>query len=294
MSERKRVIITGISSELMQSFVALIDPKKYEVIGISRNPEGIHMPGVQIVRGDILAIEELGPIFKDCEIVVHAAAITHSFSETPYYDVNLQATKDLVDLSLNTGVNKFVFISSRAAGEKSGAYGRSKILAETYIQEKIQDWLILRPSEIFGGDKKEGIDKLIRDALQKKIVSCPVGIRSKLYPLHIKDAAELMYRYGFDEETDNKVYTINGPSAYSFRDIIQAVGKAAGKRHIILPLPRILLFFARWIIKLFSLNLGFVPDQVDRLYSEKEHEKINYKFFTLEDYLEESLKSIKQ
>ena len=102
-----------------------------------------------------------------------------------------------------------------------------------------------------------------------------------------------MHRYGFDEESEKRVLTINGPSAYSFRDIIQTVGKAAGKKHIILPFPRILLFSARWIVKLFSLDFGFVPDQVDRLYSEKEHEKINYKFITLEDYLVESLKSVK-
>ena len=126
---KRKVVITGISSPIIQKLTARIDLSEYEVIGISRNPSFV-LDNVQIVNADIRVIQQYAHHLQNCYMVIHGAAITHSKSEKAYYDINLDATVALVAEAKKLSVTRFVFISSNTAGTKSGAYGVSKLLAE--------------------------------------------------------------------------------------------------------------------------------------------------------------------
>ena len=118
-------------------------------------------------------------------IIIHAAAVTHSFGNDAYYHVNLDATKKLVDIAKQDKAKKIIFISSNTAGYQSGTYGLTKLMSEEYIQQNLNHWTILRLAEIYGGGKKEGIEKLIENVLTKSFVLCPVGVPTKVLSQYI-------------------------------------------------------------------------------------------------------------
>ena len=71
-------------------------------------------------------------------------------------------------------------ISSRAAVKGAGAYGESKLAAEEYVRDRFADHLIIRPAEVFGVERGEGVEKLIRDGIRKRIHVYPAGVPTPL------------------------------------------------------------------------------------------------------------------
>ena len=270
---KKNILITGITSEILQKLCLKIDKDKFEIFGVTRDKIKLeNRENISVFEGDLTDEKFIDRIFleKKFDMIIHGAAITHSFDEKKYFEINFNATKFLVDsVKKNTAACKFVFISSRTAGLKSGGYGLSKLRAEEYIKANIENWLILRPAEIFGAAKNEGIDKLIKDASTKKIMLCPSNLKSKLYPLHIDDAVNIMFEYIFIRQLQNQTLTINGNNGYTYIELAKIISKKNNNRLLIIPMPKPLMFLIKYLLIIFKIKNILVPDQIDRLYSEK-------------------------
>jgi len=122
------------------------------------------------------------PNFESADIVIHLAGKAHDLKKVSnaqeYYDVNFELTKKLYDAFLHSDAKKFIFISSVKAAadsvngiltedivpEPKTDYGKSKLLAEQYIQNQPlpagKSYLILRPCMIHGPGNKGNLNLL--------------------------------------------------------------------------------------------------------------------------------------
>jgi nucleoside-diphosphate-sugar epimerase len=286
---KKKIVITGISSAIVKKMTEQLDLSKYDIVGITRNLSNVSLSGIKIIKGDLLNMMDYSTLLNDCYMIIHGAAITHSRKEKEYFKINLDATKKLVDAAKKYNVERFIFVSSNTAGKTSGTYGLTKFLAENYIKKKCNNWIIFRISEVYGGNKGEGIEKLLSDILTNSIVLCPTNVPSKLCPIHIKDVAQQMLHHTFLRERLNITLMINGPKAYSYSEIID-LGKKKSKRKVkVIYLSKRFMFFVKWIVKKCPFNIGIVPDQVDRLYSVKDIRPNENTLIKLEDYIDKLL-----
>jgi len=284
MNIKKKIFITGASSELMKKLILFINKKNFEIFCLSRKNSERTENGISLVKGDIQNIHLFKKELKSCDIIIHAAAITHSSDKERYFDINLEATKELVDIAVEFKIKKFIFISSRAAGLKSGSYGKSKILAEEYIKQTLNNWLIFRPSEIFGGSKNEGIQKLFSDIKTKKNIICPLST-PKLFPVFIDDTTQIIYDFSFNKKIINKIITVNGKEGYTYKELVKLTTKIFQKKNRIIPIPKFIILFMQIILETFHLNIGIAPDQISRLYGKKGTENLSYNLIGVEDYL---------
>jgi len=258
----------------MQKLATSIDLLRFDVLGITRNPSSVQLPGIDIVKGDILAIHKFEHYFEGCYMIIHGAAITHTRKEQDYYKINLEATKNLVEVAKINNIDRFVFISSNTAGMESGAYGLTKLLAEEHIKKKLSNRTILRLSEVFGDNKNEGIEKLIQSVLAKPFVICPTEIPCKFYPIHVNEVIGLLHHRIFNNDYLNKISVINGAEGFTYAQVIE-LAKSISKRKVrVLFLNRKAMFFIRFLARLSPINFGLVPDQIDRLYTKK-HVEVN-------------------
>jgi len=267
---KKKIFITGISSQIIQATLAHIDFAEHEIYGLTRNPEKVSITkNVTVVKGDIMNIETFRFFLKDCNFIIHAAAVTHSLNEKDYFEVNLEATKNLIDLANKTGVSNFIYISSNTAGEHSGAYGKSKFLAENYIKNNFENWLILRPAEVYGSGKKEGIEKFVSGVINSPLALYPAGVPDKLYPVHLDDVARIFFEVIFVEKITNEQITICGPGGFSFPELFQLI-KTYKRKHIYpISISKNLMFLIEKISRKIPFYMGIMPDQIPRLYSRK-------------------------
>lgn len=289
METLKHVFVTGASSELMQEVLKMLDDSKYSVSGLTRNPKPNASDKVSWVVGEINKPESYKDEVAKADIIIHAAAITHSKAPSPYFKINVEGTQILINAIPKGKDPLFVFISSRVAGEESGAYGISKLRAEEEVK-KLNSWIIIRPSEVFGGSKAEGIEKTIQSAIDGGVQLCPVGVESKMFPIHLKDTADGIFKAAFQDSLKNQTLTLNGRSGYSFYELLKLIENLSGNKMTIISVPKWFLILVGFLAKVLPFDIGFVPDQVPRLYSSKTHGPGSEETVTLESYIRELLK----
>jgi FlaA1/EpsC-like NDP-sugar epimerase len=152
----KVILVTGAAGSIGSGLVRQIgnyEPKNIILLDQAESAlydlqQDLHAKGTvfpfEIVIGDIRNYDRLKRVFDfyQPEYVFHAAAYKHVplMENNPSEAVltNVKGTKNLVDLSLEFGVHKFVMISTDKAVNPTNVMGASKRVAEIYAQTKNQ------------------------------------------------------------------------------------------------------------------------------------------------------------
>lgn len=173
------ILVTGGTGFLGAHIIKELVEKKYSVRAIRRSsktpffiPETIWNK-VEWVDGDILDVLSLEKAMEGVDAVIHSAAIV-SFNKKErkqMYNVNVNGTANMVNISLEKNIPRFVYISSVAAlGRTAGGgnvneekkweennvnthYAKSKYKSELEVWRAIGEGLnavILNPSTILG------------------------------------------------------------------------------------------------------------------------------------------------
>ena len=202
------------------------------------------------------------------DLVIHFAGVTHASDEEQYWKINLEGTVRLAEAVRRNGCRRFVYISTRCATRRSGAYGESKLAAEQELQKL--DWeslLIIRPAEIYGADSNEGIDRMLATGRRWRVVPALFGEANLLFaPMHVDDfttfAAELIQEH----DKGLRIETMCGPEDLSGVDLATRISKY----YRAVPLPMWWPAVALGLKVLHKIGIGIVkPDQLTRLTSKK-------------------------
>ncbi len=215
-----------------------------------------HLQGyeVQYVSPDFSNMASIRELLeeKQYDYVIHAAGITKAFSDEEYNSINAGYTKELALAvkSANAPLSKFVFISSLAAlgpiaYEAQGpileesepkpvtGYGRSKLLAEQYLQQiEGLPLITLRPTAVYGPRDK---DIFIMFKLISRGFEPYIGRKQQRFSfLYVKDLAKATIEAltspstGTYNLSDGNVY-----DRYALADITKRLlGKNTWKLHV--------------------------------------------------------------
>ena len=87
--------------------------KAYNDIVYQEVIEMLKNKGAEIFYGNLYNIESYKNILEGVDTIFHVAGIAYPYYGLPnkiYFDINTKATKELVKISENKGVKKFVYI----------------------------------------------------------------------------------------------------------------------------------------------------------------------------------------
>ena len=180
------ILVTGATGFLGSYLLQELIEHQYRVRALCRKqkslpwiPEEI-VSKVEWVEGDVLDVVSLEDALKDVDAVIHSAAVVsfHPAERKRMYQVNVEGTANVVNLSLEAGVRRIIHISSVAALGRTESeswvseaskwednavqthYARSKFKAELHVWRGFAEGLeglILNPSTILGhGDWNSG------------------------------------------------------------------------------------------------------------------------------------------
>lgn len=148
----KTILVTGAAGSIGSDIVKQLprfNPKKLILLDQAETP--LHSmslilnkeyPNINYEKiiADVRNCKRLEYVFETYkpEVVFHGAAYKHvpMMESNPIeaLDVNFRGTKNLVDLSLKYGVDRFVFVSTDKAVNPTNIMGASKRSAEIYVQ----------------------------------------------------------------------------------------------------------------------------------------------------------------
>jgi NADH dehydrogenase len=162
------------------------------------------------------------------ETFTHAAAVANTLT--------------LFDAARRAGVKRIVHISITNPSEDSPLeYFSGKARFERALRECGIPYAILRPTVIFG--KEEILFNNIAWMLRHSPVFGVFGDGSyRLQPVYVDDLAALAVEYGGKD--GNFVINAVGPETFTYRELVETIADAIGKRRLIIPLPPCLGYLA--------------------------------------------------
>lgn len=266
----KHILLTGGTGAIGSRLAAALTRRGYQLTILShRKLEFDDEEKPQYVQADITDARALADALRvvSFDVVIHLAGVTHAHDNERYFEVNTEGTKNVLAACEEKTISRFIYISSRVAGEHAGAYARSKLFAEEAVRNSNFPWVIVRPSEVYGGDAREAISSLI--TIMKRWHVAPIigSGEYRVAPVWVEDVVNAIVS-SVERGHPRKTYTLCGPQEYTYTAMIDMIKNSLNTSVFKLHLP--VSFFR--ILALVSRLCGsriFVADQIERLISDK-------------------------
>lgn len=233
--------------------------------------------GLEIVLGDLRNYSDVERAMKDVEIVYHIAALfrQEGLSRKVFWDTNVLATMHLVNLSISSGVKKFVHcstvgvhgeIKNPPACENSpfapgDHYQKTKLEGERVVWEKINEGkllgVIFRPAGIYGpGDMR--FFKLFKAIAQKRFVM--IGKCNVYYHFtYIDDLIDGILLCGTRQEALGNIFIIAGSTYITLKDLFLTIAETLNVSIPRLYIPVLPVYWAGWLCEKIFKPLGLEP-----------------------------------
>ena len=179
------------------------------------------------------------------------------------YAQAVENTKILFDAATRAGVERIIHISITNPSEKSHLeYFRGKGELEEYLKQSPLSYAILRPAVLFG--KEDILVNNIAWTLRRFPV---FGVFSdgqyKLQPIYVDDLAALAVQQG--EKRDNVIIDAIGPETFTYRSLIQEIGRIIGKNRPIIPMPPFIGYGIGWLLGKIVNDVMITKDEIEGL-----------------------------
>jgi uncharacterized protein YbjT (DUF2867 family) len=155
-------------------------------------------------------------------------------------------TLALFEAARATGVRRVVHVSITNPSEDSELeYFRGKARLERALIQSGLSYAILRPAVLFG--KEDILINNIAWSLRRFPVLAVFGDgQYRLQPIHVDDLAKLAVEQG--QEKDNCIIDAIGPETFTYRELVQAIAAAIGKRPVVVGVPPVVGYLAGLLI----------------------------------------------
>lgn len=237
------IAVTGGTGFVGQALLDLAAREAVAVQALARKPQA-DRPGVTWVSGGLDDRAALARLMRGAEAVIHVAGVVNAPDVAEFEAGNVAGTLNVIEAALAAGVPRLIFVSSLSAREPQlSAYGASKARAERLVKASGLDWTIVRPPAIFGPRDREMFE-LFR-AARWGVVPVPKGGRASL--IHVDDLVRLLLALlpGSEMVTSCTFEPDDArPLGWSNDDMARAIGRAVGRRPLVLHLSRGMLEWA--------------------------------------------------
>jgi nucleoside-diphosphate-sugar epimerase len=196
-----KALLTGGTGLVGSSVASELARQGRDVRALVRSVEhgkAVLPPGCELIEGDVTDIESLRRAVQDCSVVYHVAALPEQWLADPsaFNRVNVGGTRNMIDVSLEHGLDKFVYTSTIDVFELSAEgrvdenrldpnprgthYQRSKQKADRAVAAALERGLpavFLHPSGVYGPGPSRSpmINDSIVKFLQGKTPLLPPG-----------------------------------------------------------------------------------------------------------------------
>lgn len=247
-----RILVTGASGFIGSRLALYARQQNYDVIatGLARTPaerariDELVTSGVCVHDCDLRDATALAGLLTGCDVVVHLAAAQHEANvpDAYFFDVNVNATRSLLNACVEAGIKRFVYASTIGvygeAGEHAlteespidprNAYGRSKAAAEQVVHEfsKSIPGVIIRISETYGPSDHRLL-KLFKSVAAGMFMMIGRG-DNRRQPIHVRDLCRGLLLAAEHPDAANQTFVLAGPQVLTTTEMVRAIGAAVG------------------------------------------------------------------
>jgi len=186
------------------------------------------------------------------DAVVNLVGVLYESGRQTFDAVHHQGAGRIARAAKAAGVDRLVHVSAIGADAHAlSDYARSKAAGEAAVRAEFPDADIVRPSVVFGVD--DNFFNLFA-ALARLSPVLPLigGGKTRFQPVFVGDVAAAAAAILSAPKGSGSTYELGGPEILTFRELMEMVLRATGRRRLLVPVP-----FA--IMEWYGAMLGVLP-----------------------------------
>lgn len=220
-----KILILGASGMIGGAVAKILAARGHEVIGGCRR-----RPGRQEYMAVDYAIDRQPEIWlprlQGVDVVINAVGIIAETATQSFAALHAEAPIALFRACTQAGVRRVVQISALGADpEAATAYWRSKGTADQFLMGSELDWVIFRPSLVFGAHGAS--TRMFRSLAALPVLSLPARLGS-MAPVHVDDLAWAVALAAESGEPRREIVPACGPEALDLAEYISLMRLAMG------------------------------------------------------------------
>ena len=243
-----RCLVTGSTGFIGSRLLGLLSTMECDVRLLARSEVDDYETVVCNLGQDRISKHAL----KSVDTVFHLAGFAHDMQdpskvEDLYRAINVDATVELARLAVESGVKRFIFISSVRAGgclvsgkcinesdqgEPEGVYGKSKREAELKLlkigNESDMHVSIIRPSLVYGPEVRGNLQLMLAGIKKGWFPPLP-KTDNRRSMIHVDDLARAILLVVEDKRTDGEIFIATDGRPYAPHEIYSVMCGMVGK-----------------------------------------------------------------
>ena len=218
-TNKMRIVVTGANGFLAKNIRKFLSQNNVKTTSISRNDFKTYSHEAKLISKD-LTEQKIIPKIKNYNALIHLIGTGKQSVNSTYDYVNVQLTKNTIDLCKKSGIKKIIFLSGLGTSKNSqSGYFISKYNAEQQILDSGLDFTIFRSSYIIG--KSDPLTKNLKKQANKGVLYVPGSGKYKLQPIHVDDVTKIIFKSVFEPNLSNKLLDLVGPKIISYNHLIK-------------------------------------------------------------------------
>lgn len=252
-----KVLVTGGTGFVGYNLISkLVQNNDLEIRTIARSEEKAEklkkFKNVEIIIGDLKDKDLIYRSIKNIDKVFHIAALFREakYPDSEYWKVNVEATKNLLEASLENGVKRFIHCSTigvvedvkKIPANEETPYQPKDIYQVTktegeklvlrYYKEHGLNVTIIRPCAIYGpGDMR--LYKVFKNIKKRRFVIIGNG-NTYYHPVYIDNLIQGFILASENEKAIGEIFIIGDEKYYKLIDFLKIIADEVGA-----PLPKI-------------------------------------------------------
>jgi len=241
------VLVVGGTGFIGQHLCAELDDRGHDVTALSRDPDPSDLPeGVATAMGDVTAYDSIEAAFEGQDAVVYLVALSPLFEPAGgnerHDEIHRGGAENCLRAAEEHGVERFVHLSALGADPDGPThYIRAKGRAENLVCDSDRDWVVFRPSVVFGeGGEFVSFTKRLKKLFAPGLPIYPLpggGTETRFQPVWVGDLVPMLADALEEDDHVGEVYEIGGPEVLTLREITRLVYDAEDRNVSIVPLP---------------------------------------------------------
>lgn len=266
------VTIVGGSGFVGRHTVKLLAAKGYRIRVLVRDTVAAEflktaatVGQIAIEHADITRPDTLKGKFAGSDAVINLVSIMYQRGRQRFGAINVEGAKAVAREAKAAGAKSLIQISALGVERaRDTLYGMTKLNGELAVLEAFPEATILRPALIIGPEDNF-FQRFARMSLVLPVLPLIAGGKTRFQPVLVTDVAQAIVNAIGNPETRGRTFEIAGPKVYSFRELLQLMGRITKRTSCLISMPTLFARIQGRICEMLPFKPMITRDQVKLL-----------------------------
>lgn len=238
-----RILVTGGDGFVGRHLCAELVKRGHAVTSLSRYPDRAVLPDeVTSISGNVTKYNSITGAFEGQDAVVNLVALSPLYQPPKgrsHENTQIIGTLNTAKAAREHDLEKLLHMSALGVDATAQmAYFRAKAVAETVVRHSGLNWVMFRPSAIFG--EAGHFIPFIEKVTTPYVTVLPGGGTTRFQPIWIGDCVPMFADAVETDDHIGEIYEIGGPQVLTLATITELIYHTNGVSTTVYPVPMVL------------------------------------------------------